>query len=140
MKASAKTRALYQIGEVADRADLSLRTVRYYEETALVSPCDRTEGGFRLYGENEIQRLLVIKQMKPLGFTLEEMRELLAARDELEVVAPDTAAHARLLERVAKFAAQAKKKTDKLRRHVNAGEQLVSELQGELRRQRKRAA
>jgi DNA-binding transcriptional MerR regulator len=70
-------RTLLQIGEVAERVGLSLRTVRYYEEVGLVMPSAHTEGGFRLFSEDDVQRLLVVKRMKPLGLTLEEMRELL---------------------------------------------------------------
>lgn len=69
-------RTLFQIGEVAERVGLSLRTVRYYEEVELATPSARTEGGFRLYSEEDVQRLLVVKGMKPLGLTLEEMLEL----------------------------------------------------------------
>lgn len=83
---------LLQIGEAAERAGLSLRTVRYYEEVGLVTPSSRTDGGFRLYSEDDVQRLLVVKRMKPLGLTLDEMRELLEALElsahpeELDVV------------------------------------------------------
>ena len=66
-----------QIGEVAERIGLSLRTIRYYEEVGLAVPSARSEGGFRLYVEDDVERLRVIMQMKPLGFSLEEMRELL---------------------------------------------------------------
>jgi len=69
--------ALLQIGEAAERVGLSLRTVRYWEEFGLVVPSARTAGGFRLYSESDIERLLIVKKMKPLGLTLEEMRELL---------------------------------------------------------------
>jgi MerR family transcriptional regulator, copper efflux regulator len=68
---------LLQIGEVAERVGLSLRTVRYYEEVGLVSPAARSDGGFRLYSEDDVQRLLLAKRMKPMGLTLDEMRELL---------------------------------------------------------------
>lgn len=69
-------RNLLQIGEVAERVGLSLRTVRYYEEVGLLTPPARTAGGFRLYSEDDVQRLLLVKRMKPLGLSLDEMREL----------------------------------------------------------------
>jgi len=72
-----------QIGEVAQRVGLSLRTVRHYEEVGLVIPVGRSQGNFRLYDHDAIARLLVIKQMKPLDFSLEEMRDLLTLRARL---------------------------------------------------------
>ena len=83
---------LLQIGEVAERVSLSLRTVRYYEEQGLLEPESRTSGGFRLYSEDQVDRLALIEEMKPLGFTVQEMRELLDARDQLR--AGDGAGHA----------------------------------------------
>ncbi|WP_046472510.1 MerR family transcriptional regulator [Allosalinactinospora lopnorensis] len=73
-----------QIGEVAERTGLSLRTIRYYGEVGLVEPSARSRGGFRLYTESDVERLLLIKRMKPLDFTLEETRELLEILDRLE--------------------------------------------------------
>ncbi|GAB48896.1 MerR family transcriptional regulator [Mobilicoccus pelagius] len=73
----------FRIGEVAARIGLSLRSIRYYEETGLITPSARTSGGFRMYSEVDVQRLLTIMQMKPLGFTLERMREILADLDVL---------------------------------------------------------
>lgn len=72
-----------QIGEVALRTELSVRTVRHYHEVGLVEPSARSAGGFRLYTEADVQRLLVIRRMKPLGFTLAEMKQLLEALDLL---------------------------------------------------------
>lgn len=69
---------LAQIGEVGERVGLSLRTLRYWEEVGLVTPSARTEGGFRLYSDEDVARILVLKQMKPLGLTLDEMKGLLA--------------------------------------------------------------
>ena len=74
---------LLQIGQVADRTGLSLRTIRFYEENGLVRPTSRTDGGFRLYSEDDVARLEVIKRMKPLGFSLEEMQELLTLLADL---------------------------------------------------------
>ena len=75
---------LMQIGQVAERTGLSLRTIRFYEENGLVIPTARSEGGFRLYSKNDVSRLDVIKRMKPLGFTLEEMQELLTLLADLD--------------------------------------------------------
>ena len=65
------------IGELAERTGLSLRTIRHYDDVGLLPATARTEGGFRVFSENDFDRLMVIKQMKPLGFSLEEMAELL---------------------------------------------------------------
>lgn len=72
-----------QIGEVAARTGLSLRTIRYYEEVGLVTPTTRTPGGFRVYTEADAARLELVKRMKSLEFTLEETRSLLAALNDL---------------------------------------------------------
>ena len=74
---------LVHIGEVAERTGLSHRTIRYYEEMGLVEPAARTEGGFRLYDEAGIERLLLIMPMKPLGFSIEQIGDLLRALDTL---------------------------------------------------------
>lgn len=75
---------LSHIGRVAESVGLSLRTIRYYEEIGLVTPSGRTAGGFRLYNTDDVQRLLLIKRMKPLGYPLEEMARLLRLMDALE--------------------------------------------------------
>jgi DNA-binding transcriptional MerR regulator len=79
---------LMQIGEVAERTGLSLRTIRYYEEVGLVVPSARSQGGFRLYTDPDVLRLLTIKRMKPLELTLEQMRELLDILDRLAAGTP----------------------------------------------------
>lgn len=75
--------ALLKIGEVAERVGLSLRTIRFYEEEGLVVPDRRTEGGFRLYSRAAVDRLELIKRMKPLGFSVGEMVEVLGLLDTL---------------------------------------------------------
>jgi DNA-binding transcriptional MerR regulator len=72
-----------QIGEVAARTELSIKTIRHYDDVGLVTPSARSAGGFRLYTLGDVERLLTIRRMKPLGFTLDEMRDLLAALDTL---------------------------------------------------------
>ena len=71
------------IGEVAERTSLSLRTLRHYDEIGLIVPSGRTEGGFRLYAEEDVSRIMLVRRMKPLGYSLDEMRTVLAAFDEL---------------------------------------------------------
>ncbi|HUZ24723.1 MAG TPA: MerR family transcriptional regulator [Streptosporangiaceae bacterium] len=77
-----------QIGEVAERTGLSLRTIRYYGEVGLVTPSARSRGGFRLYTEADVDRLLLVKRMKPLEFSLEEMADLLGILDGLAGAGP----------------------------------------------------
>lgn len=72
-----------KIGDVAERTGLSIRTLRHYDELGVVTPSDRSPGGFRLYSDADVHRILLIRRMKPLGFTLEQMREFLEATDIL---------------------------------------------------------
>ena len=74
---------MMQIGELADRAEMSLRTIRHYDEVGLLTPSWRSDGGFRLYTDADFSRLMVIRRMKPLGFSLDEMAELLRVVDAL---------------------------------------------------------
>lgn len=62
------------IGEVASRTELSLRSLRHWDEVGLLRPSGRSDGGFRLYTEVDVEKILVIRRMKPLGFTLDEMK------------------------------------------------------------------
>lgn len=70
-----------QIGTVAELTELSIRTLRHYDEVGLVPPSGRSAGGFRLYTQEDVDRLLLIRRMKPLGFSLEEMASLLEVAD-----------------------------------------------------------
>jgi DNA-binding transcriptional MerR regulator len=73
---------LLQIGEAAERASLTQRTLRYYEEKGLLSPPSRMDGGFRLYTQDDMERIDRIKQLKELlGFSLAEIKEMLEAED-----------------------------------------------------------
>lgn len=85
----------WQIGEVATRTELSIKTIRHYDDVGLVTPSVRSAGGFRLYTRRDVDRLIAIRRMKPLGFTLDEMRELLAALDTLAAEDATAAARAR---------------------------------------------
>lgn len=123
---------MHQIGEVADAVGLSLRTIRYYEETGLVLPSGRSAGGFRLYTAADIDRLRLVKHMKPLELTIEEMRNLLVTRDRL--AEPVSAHHDRsaLLDRLSMFAALAEERCQRLRDQVHAAETVSRTLRAEL--------
>lgn len=119
---------MHQIGEAAAQTGLSLRTIRHYEEVGLVPPSGRTTGGFRLYTDADIERLHLVKDLKPLDFTLEEMREVLEVRDELDTAEPGSAAHAELRARLDGFAAVAEQRCEQLRQQLRAAEAVWTRL------------
>lgn len=124
-----------QIGEVAERTGLSLRTIRHYEEVDLVVPSARSKGGFRLYTGTDVERLMVIRRMKPLGFTLEEMRDLLEITDRLSsrVADPGTAGEsARLRERLDSYRKIADARCETLRMQLMAAEDFAATLRRRL--------
>ena len=65
-----------KIGEVSRLTGLSIKTIRYYEDRGMLEPAARTEGGYRLYSQEEVARLRFIKRAKLLGLKLEEIKEL----------------------------------------------------------------
>ncbi len=74
---------LFTIEQVATRTGLTKRTLRYYEEVGLLPPTGRTEGNYRRYSEEDIQRLERIKELRDLlGFALSDIRNLLQIEDE----------------------------------------------------------
>jgi DNA-binding transcriptional MerR regulator len=74
--------AYLQIGEAAEQAQLTQRTLRYYEEKGLLKPPSRMDGGFRLYSAEDIERINRIKELKDLlGFSLAEIKEMVEAED-----------------------------------------------------------
>ncbi len=66
-----------RIGEIAARAGVSVDTLRYYERRRLLSRAPRTTGGFRLFSAETIDRVRFIKQAQDLGFSLDEIGQLL---------------------------------------------------------------
>ena len=101
----------------------------HYEDAGLVRPVARTAGGFRLYDRDTIERLQLIKQMKPLGFTLEEMRLLLETRDRLDDPALDPDERTDLRERVVLFSVAATEKVRALREQLATAEAFATTLQ-----------
>ena len=118
-----------QIGEAAERVGLSIRTIRHYEEVGLIVPSARTGGRFRLYTEPDLDRLRVVKRMKPLGFTLEEMRDLLQILDRLATATGDRAA---LLRRLASYHEAARHKVQALREQLAMAEGFAEQIREQL--------
>lgn len=71
---------MYRIGEIAKLAEVTPDTIRYYEKQKMMDHGLRTEGGFRLYTEDDLQRLKFIRHARQLDFSLESIRELLSIR------------------------------------------------------------
>ena len=69
-----------QIGELAEQAGVNVQTVRFYERRRLLPEPPRTHSGYREYGEQELKQLRFIRQAKALGFTLEEIRDVIRSR------------------------------------------------------------
>lgn len=74
-------RETYTIGTLAQRADVHLETIRYYQRRGLVGEPNRPLGGVRRYTEDHVQRLRFIRHAQELGFSLEEVGELLKLED-----------------------------------------------------------
>lgn len=70
-----------KIGELARRCDVNIDTIRYYERQGLLPAPDRLASGYRRYQIPDIARLRFVRRAKVLGFTLDEIRELLALSD-----------------------------------------------------------
>ncbi|HDR2686648.1 TPA: Zn(2+)-responsive transcriptional regulator [Enterobacter ludwigii] len=75
---------MYRIGELARLANVTPDTIRYYEKQQMIDHEVRTEGGFRLYTDHDLQRLRFIRYARQLGFTLDSIRELLSIRIDPE--------------------------------------------------------
>ena len=75
---------MYKIGQLAKLADVTPDTIRYYEKQRMMDHEIRTEGGFRLYSENDLQRLRFIRYGRQLGFSLDAIGELLSIRVDPE--------------------------------------------------------
>lgn len=76
-----------QIGEVAERTGVTQRTLRFYEERGLLKPPSRMDGGFRLYSEEDVQRVEQIKGLQRLlGLSLAEIKEMVEADEALKAI------------------------------------------------------
>lgn len=108
-----------KIGEVAERTGLSIRSLRHWDEVGLVSPSVHSPGGFRLYTGADVERILLIRRMKPLGFSLERMGEFCRALDARAASDPPAA------DVITEVRAEATERLERLRRHLAYAEEFV---------------
>jgi DNA-binding transcriptional MerR regulator len=87
--------ALLSIGELANRTGLPVRTIRFYSDSGVVPPADRTDAGYRLYGPDALARLGLVRTLRDLGVDLATIRRVLEREVSLTDVA---AAHAAALD------------------------------------------
>ena len=78
--------AQYTTGEAAKLCGITVRTVQYWDEKGLVSPSDLTDGGRRLYSDEDLSQLKVVCFLKELGFSLKDIKRLLEDPDKEDVI------------------------------------------------------
>lgn len=116
---------MMHIGELSERTELSLRTIRHYDEIGLLVPSGRTDGGFRLYTEEDHNRLMLIRRMKPLGYSLEQMGDLLRAINHSGTSGAGGADAERALQ---DFLSDAQERRAKLEKQLAAASEFISYL------------
>ncbi len=97
--------ARWKIGEVAKRSGVSVATLRYYESLKLLAPAERGENGYRYYDRDTVQQVKFIRQAQSLGFSLDEIRQVMNVRDRGE--APCDLVQNLLEQKIAQLAVQA---------------------------------
>jgi MerR family copper efflux transcriptional regulator len=112
------------IGRLAKQVGLGIETVRFYERQGLIEPPPRTDSNYRIYPEEEVTRLKFIKRAKNLGFTLNEIKELLFIRHDPHATKADI--KKRTLDKIE----DVKKKISDLTRIQKALEHLASSCEG----------
>lgn len=120
-----------KIGEVTERTGMSIPTLRHYDNLGLITPSGRSPGGFRLYSEADLRRILLVRRMKPLGFTLDQMREFLEAADILQATgsqsdnAPAPQDRERAEATITGIREEARTRYEKLRRQAGYAEEFL---------------
>ncbi|TDC83205.1 MerR family transcriptional regulator [Actinomadura sp. 7K507] len=121
-------------GEVMARTELSLRTIRHYARLNLVVPSVPTDTG-ALYSEEDVARLSLLRQIRPMGFTLHEIRDLLATLEILED--PEVSdEHGHLLERSEMYLEAARLRAARLAEELQQAREFTAALDTEIAQRR----
>ncbi|QPP05891.1 MerR family transcriptional regulator [Streptomyces bathyalis] len=75
------------IGQLAERTDVSVRTIRYWSDVGVLTPLRRSEGGYRLYGAEAVARLELIRTLRELGLSLDEVSRVVRSEATVAEVA-----------------------------------------------------
>jgi MerR family transcriptional regulator, repressor of the yfmOP operon len=131
-----------QIDDVASRTGLTKRTIRYYEEIGLLHPPSRTEGGYRLFAEEDVQRLERIKRLRELmNFLLAEIKEHIEAdelRKQLQLQVKREADDHNRLEQLRRLADVTAMQVSRIEEKIRQLGEIRAEYQGRLDRTRLR--
>lgn len=76
---------MFQVGEVSRRLGINPQTLYFYERIGLIPTPKKTEAGYRLYDQSDLDRLSLIKQAKAMGFGLREIKEILLLQGEKQL-------------------------------------------------------
>ena len=114
----------FSIGEAARRSGVKVETIRFYERSGILAPPPRTAGGHRVYGADAVKRLNFVRRARALGFTLDQVRGLLALADERETSCAE-------VERLARAQLdQVRGRIDDLRRMEGVLDEMVARCAG----------
>lgn len=122
---------LLQIGAMAERSGLSLRTLRHYDALGLLPPSGRTEGGYRVYTPEDLRRLMTIKRMKALDYSTAQMGELLRLLDVAEGTGPEQARR-EAREQLEALLADARARRERLAEQVRRADEFLRVLESRL--------
>ena len=120
---------MMQIGEVATRTELSLRSLRHWEEVGLLTPSGRSDGGFRLYTDEDVEKILVIRRMKPLGFSIEEMKAVMADIEVLDDPGASDGDRARARDRLREVSEDAGERRERLALQLAMADEFIGLLE-----------
>jgi MerR family transcriptional regulator, repressor of the yfmOP operon len=122
----------YRIGEVAERAGVTTRTIRYYEELGLLGPAERTKGSHRLYNDADVTRLQELIRLRDLlGLSLDEVVAL-AEAEEARAVLRDQWEESASDEERERIVEEARSLTEHQLELVHARQQRLSEFADDL--------
>lgn len=119
----------YRIGEIASLSHLSIRTLRYWEEVGLLAPAERTDGGFRLYSQADLDRIMLIRAMKPIDFSIDELKDIVGLVDKIRAHRTDDADRIAGKNALEEFVVRIRSRCEIVRNRLTVAEAAAVELE-----------